>query len=162
MAEAIDRIVITRLACPLMQWDAWGDISEGLGAFAADRLGGPLPGEVGGVAVLGAVTAVKTAPRRFWLLAADRASLPRGLPADLGAELDLGEGRERIDIRTPRLRDVLAQCLAVDWDRTPDRATFAPMHRVPVMFSRRSAEEGTFLVPRTFAQSIVEWLEDCL
>ena len=57
---------------------------------------------------------------------------------------------------------MLAQCLAVDWDLTLDRATFAPIHRIPVMFSRNSRENGTFIVPRTFARSIVDWLEDCL
>jgi sarcosine oxidase subunit gamma len=161
-ARAIDRITITRSSCTLMQWDAWGDVSGAFADFAADRLGGPLPGEVGAIAILGAVTAVKAAPRRFWLIVKDRNLLPGGLPGELGAELDLSEGRERIDVRALRLRDVLAQCLAVDWDRTLDRATFAPMHRIPVMFSRKSAEEGTFVVPRTFAQSIVDWLQDCL
>jgi sarcosine oxidase subunit gamma len=162
MAEAIDRPTISRSSCPLMQWDAWNDVSEGFGTFATQRLGGALPAEVGSIATFGAVTAVKIAPRRFWLFSADRAALPRGVPAELGAELDLSEGRERIDIRTSRLRAVLAQCLAVDWDHTRDRATLGPLHRIPVMFSRHSAEEGTFVVPRTFAQSIVDWLEDCL
>lgn len=156
-----DRITITRSSCSLVQWEAWDDAAERFAQFAADRLGGPLPEEVGRIFRSGAVMGVKLAPRRYWLFSRDRTDLPRGLPGDVGAELDLSEGRERIDLRTPRLRDVLAQCLAVDWDRTLDRATFAPMHRIPVMFTRSSPEEGTFVIPRTFARSIVDWLEDC-
>lgn len=160
MAEAstIARMSISRSACPLVQWDVWDASAGNVRDFAVDRLGGPLPGEVGQMAALGATTAVKVSPRRFWLFTATRP----GLPAGLGAELDLCEGRERLALRTPHLRGVLAQCLAVDWDRTLGRAAFAPMHNIPVMFSRSSAEEGVFVVPRTFARSIVDWLEDCL
>ena len=158
---AIQGITITRSCCPLVQWQAWGDDDDGFARFAAGRLGASLPAEVGQIVKSDGVTAVKIAPRRFWLLASDPDAVPRGLPGTLGAELDLGEGRERIDIRTPALRDVLVQCLAVDWDRTQDRAVFAPLHRVPVMFTRGSTEHGTLVVPRTFAQSIADWLEDC-
>lgn len=158
---AIQRIAITRSRCPLVQWEAWDDDDDGFARFASGRLGAFLPAEVGQIVRSEVATAVKIAPRRFWLLSRNSDALPRGLPENLGAELDLGEGRERVDIRTPALRDVLAQCLAVDWDRTLDRAVFAPLHRIPVMFTRESTERGTFIVPRTFAQSIVDWLEDC-
>ncbi|WP_454857016.1 sarcosine oxidase subunit gamma [Rhizobium binxianense] len=163
MAETatMDRIEIIRFACTLVQWDAWGGSTAAFEAFATRELGSPLPAAVGGIAAIGAVSAVRVAPRRFWLFAAERDALPRGVPTELGCELDLGEGRERIALRTPRLRDVLARCLAVDWDETLGVATFASLHRIPVMFTRSSAEEGQFVVPRTFARSIASWLEDC-
>jgi sarcosine oxidase subunit gamma len=162
MAETatMDRIEIVRSACPLVQWDAWAGSIAAFEAFAAGTLGSALPAAVGEIAAIGAVSAVRVAPRRFWLFA-DREALPCGVPAELGCELDLGEGRERITLSTPRLRDVLAQCLAVDWDRTLGVATFASFHRIPVMFTRSSAEDGQFVVPRTFARSIASWLEDC-
>jgi len=154
-------IAITRSPCPLVQWESWADTGAGFDEFASARLGLSLPKDVGRIAGSDRVTAVRIAPRRCWLFAGDRDALPRGLPQELGTELDLSEGRERIDVGTPRLRDVLGQCLAVDWDRTQDRAVLAPMHRIPVLFIRRSTEDGTFVVPRTFAQSIVDWLKDC-
>lgn len=161
MAELRAAAGITRSPCLLVQWEAWNGLSPEFGEFARERLGGYLPGEIGEVRVVGAVTAVKAAPRRFWLFGNDPDDLPCGLPPALGAEVDLREGRERILVRSPRLRDILAQCLAVDWDTTLDRAIFAPMHRIPVMFTRNSADEGTFVVPRTFSRSIVDWLEAC-
>jgi len=164
MAEAMttERIMITRSACPLVQWDAWDSCSSEFSEFAADRLGGPLPDEVGRITPYCTRMVIKAAPRRFWIFAPQPEDLPHGLPVALGTELDLSEGRMRLEVRTPRLRDVLAQCLAIDWDETLNRAAFAKMHRIPVMFSRNSADEGAFVVPRTFAQSIHEWLEDCL
>ena len=82
MAETrtIERIAMTRSSCPLLQWDAWDDPFKAFGDFAADRLGGSLPGQVGQMAVLAEVTAVKVAPRRFWLVARTGDDLPRGLP----------------------------------------------------------------------------------
>lgn len=160
-AVAIDRIQISRTACPMIQWDLWDAGSATFSSFAAERLGGALPARVGETATLGPVTVVKAGPRRFWFLCADRASLPRGLPPELGGELDLCEGREQLVLRTRRLRDVLSQCLAIDWNETLGRATFTSLHRIPVMFMRHSAEEGIFVVPRTFSRSIVEWLEGC-
>ena len=158
----IDRLTIRRSSCPLVQWDFWETNADRFAAFAAERLGTALAAEVGQISVQGAVTIVKTAPRRFWIFAPEPRDLPLGVPADLGTELDLSEGRVRIEVQSPELRDVVAQCLAIDWEETLNRATFAQMHRIPVMFTRRSAEEGEFVVPRTFAQSIAEWLEDCL
>jgi heterotetrameric sarcosine oxidase gamma subunit len=160
-AIAIDRIQISRTACPMIQWDPWDAGSAAFASFAAERLGGALPTKVGETETLGPVTVVKAGPRRFWFLCAGRASLPRGLPPELGAELDLSEGRERLVVRTPHLRDVLSQCMAIDWNETLGRAAFASLHRIPVMFMRHSVEEGIFVVPRTFTRSVVEWLEGC-
>ncbi len=161
MAEKHEHIAVARRACPLVQWDIWEPRAVAVAGHAAAAFGAALPEAVGEIVIRDGVSAIRVAPRRFWFMADDASRLPRGLPVELGTALDLGEGRIRLDLETDRLREVVAQCIALDWEETKGRASFTAFHRVPVMFTRDTDVRGAFLVPRTFCQSLAEWIEGC-
>ena len=154
------RMVLKQSPCPLIQCDAW---DGALGAFEpalAREIGCPLPKQVGEMVGREGLKVVRAGPRRFWIFPEGRSSaIGSGIPAELGCRLDLGEGRVRIEIAAPDLREVISRCLAIDWDRTLEFAAFSSLHRIPVMFTRSSEREGEFVVPRSFAKSIFAWLE---
>ncbi|MCA1439297.1 sarcosine oxidase subunit gamma [Ensifer sp. IC4062] len=156
------RMVLEQLPCPLIQCDAWEGTFAAFKAALAREIGGALPTQVGEIAGRGGLRVVRAGPRRFWIFPSERsATIASGIPPELGCRLDLSEGRIRIEVSTPDLRDVVSKCLAIDWDRTLGVATFSSLHRIPVMFTRFSERDGEFVVPRSFARSISEWLEEC-
>ncbi|WP_331375886.1 hypothetical protein [Sinorhizobium chiapasense] len=155
-------MVLKQLPCPLIQCDAWEGTLAAFEPALARQFGGALPTQVGGIAERDGMKVVRAGPRRFWIFPAERASaIASGIPPELGCRLDLSEGRIRIEVTTPDLRDVVSKCLAIDWERTLGVATFSSLHRIPVMFTRSSEHDGAFVVPRSFARSISEWLEVC-
>ncbi|WEX91147.1 sarcosine oxidase subunit gamma [Sinorhizobium garamanticum] len=156
------RMVLKQLPCPLIQCDAWDGALAAFEAALAREIGGALPTQVGEIAGRDGLKVVRAGPRRFWIFPRERSStIASGIPPELGCRLDLSEGRIRIEVSTPDLCDVVSKCLAIDWDRTLGLATFSSLHRIPVMFTRSSERDGEFVVPRSFARSISEWLEEC-
>ncbi|UWU17845.1 hypothetical protein N2599_21215 (plasmid) [Rhizobium sullae] len=151
-------MVLKQSPCPLIQYEAWDLELRSFEAALAQKIDGPVPGRVGEIAVRDDLKVVRAAPRRFWLFPAARGAGAFSIPPELGYGLDLSEGRVRIQVITPHLRDLLSTCLPIDWDTTEGVATFSSFHRIPIMFTRSSDFEGEFIVPRSFARSISHWL----
>jgi heterotetrameric sarcosine oxidase gamma subunit len=151
--------LLEELQCPLVQCEAWDGTLAALEAALAPQLGGTLPEKIGAIASYADWDAVRVALRRFWLFPRQPHPVPSvAVSPELGCSLDLGEGRVRIRIAAPNLREIISTCLAIDWDATKDLAVFSSFHRIPVMFTRSSDSEGQLVVPRSFSRSISGWL----
>jgi sarcosine oxidase subunit gamma len=149
--------------CPLVQLEAWDGRSQQLEAVLSGTLGIALPGTVGEIVRHQNLRAIKVAPRRFWLLYDAPGREPIAMDPDVGSVVDLGEGRTRLRLSGSRLPDVLAKCIAVDWQSpavAPQKASQTSFHGVPVLFLRTGEAECELLVPRSFSRSILDWLGD--
>ncbi|MBZ7924282.1 hypothetical protein LAC81_26515 [Ensifer adhaerens] len=159
--QSSESLTVTVSNCPIVQLDAWAGELSAFESKVAQDIGGPLPAETGQITVHGDLTIARARPGRFWVFSAN-APFKLSIPPELGCALHLSEGRIRIKVGAANLRRVVSKCLAIDWEASEGVATFTSMHRIPVLFMRSSASDGEFIVPRTFAQSIQEWLEECL
>jgi heterotetrameric sarcosine oxidase gamma subunit len=138
----------------LFEVEGWSEAE--FEAFLAS-LGLPLPnaGEV--LAAVGC-RVMRITPRLAWVLADADTGLP--WPAtDDGVAVDLSNSRLRLHL-TGRSAEVLPRLVPVDFDRLGPTAFVASMmHGIPVTILRA---EGGFdlLVPRSFGESLVEWIDD--
>jgi sarcosine oxidase subunit gamma len=146
-----------------VQIEAWDGTSEQFQSDLSRTFGIALPATVGETIRQPNLRAIKVAPRRFWLHYDTPGGPPIEVDPDLGSVTDLGEGRIRVRLRGNRLADVLAGCIAVDWRSqavAPGKAIQTSLHGVPVLFLRTGETECELIVPRSFARSILDWLED--
>jgi sarcosine oxidase subunit gamma len=159
MAEA--QFAMSVGPCVILQAEGWPPSLPAFEAELSRQLGVALPAAVGRTASIGSGMAVRIAPRRLWLVS-DGPQLPDcAIDPDLGCLLPLGEGRVRVRLEGPRIFDVLAACVAVDWHETgPGRAVQAGFHHVPVLLLRTAADACDLLVPRSFARSLAEWIDE--
>jgi heterotetrameric sarcosine oxidase gamma subunit len=149
--------------CQLVQIEAWDGRIEQFKSDLSRTFGIALPATVGETIRQPSLRAIKVAPRRFWLLYDTPGEPPIEVDPDLGSVTDLGEGRIRVRLCGDRLPRVLAGCIAVDWHSpavAPSKAIQTSFHGVPVLFVRTGEAECELVVPRSFARSILDWLED--
>lgn len=149
-------------SCHLVQADGWADRLAAFEATLSAALGMAMPAAVGETRRGAGVTAIRIAPRRFWLLY-DTTAPSVAVDPELGCSLALGEGRVWLHLVGSRLQNVLEKCVAVDWQpqaMTPLRAIQTSVHGVPLLLMRRAELECDMLVPRSFARSVVEWVVD--
>ncbi|MGK9168420.1 hypothetical protein KXR53_19060 [Inquilinus limosus] len=147
----------------LTQIDCW----PGSKSSVEDRLAGlcglPMPRVVGETVQRGVRRAIRIAPARLWLVddAPSGTCGPTGM-AD-AALVSLSHGRRRFRLFGHTARDVLARCVALDWDApalSPSRAAQTSIHRVPILLVRDAPDAFELFVPRSFAQAVREQLED--
>lgn len=129
---------------------------EGLAAMLG-RAGRPLPPEPGGTARHGEALIVRLTPTLAWLI--DDAG---GIPSRMeGCACDLSHSRVRLILDGAKAASILAKVVALDLPAWPaGRAGATGIHGVPVLVHRAAAERFEMLVPRSFARSIREWIED--
>jgi sarcosine oxidase subunit gamma len=120
------------------------------------------PVVVGGVVRKGSSTLIRIGPDRCWLIEEGTDGSPASKWAAPGpCVTSLSEGRMRFRMSGSRCREVLAKCIAVDWQATDlveDLAVQTMIHRVPVLLHRLGRNDFDLYVPRSFAQSLCEWL----
>jgi len=159
----VPAFVLSVTDCPLVQLEAWDGTSQQFEAVLSETFRIALPGAVGETVHNRNLRVIKVAPRRFWLLYDAPGGEPGAMNPALGSVVDLGEGRTRLRLSGPRLPDVLARCIAIDWQSpaaAPERAIQTSFHGVPVLFLRTGECACELLVPRSFARSILDWLSD--
>ncbi|MDX8466879.1 sarcosine oxidase subunit gamma [Mesorhizobium sp. VK23B] len=150
-------------ACTILQVEGWPETQAACESELSRQLGAALPADFGEAAAVGGWFAVRIAPRRFWLIADDGSKPNWSIDPALGCSVSLGEGRMRLKLRGPHTFDVLKACVAIDWDSPqarPGSALQTGFHHVPVLLLRTGAEACDIFAPRSFAQSLVDWLAD--
>ena len=139
-------------------------ISAASDAFA-HRFGMLFPASIGHVSSNGETHALRVAPDRIWMVS-ERASRVDPLGGDVGAwasSMSLTDGQRRYRLSGSRLGEVLAKGIALDLDSpglAPGRAARTQLHRVPILLHRLAASSIILHLPRSFAESIEEWLAD--
>jgi heterotetrameric sarcosine oxidase gamma subunit len=122
-----------------------------------------LPSAFGEVVRTGAWQVIRIAPRRFWLITDKTSGLPWSIDPELGCIVSLSESRKRLKLSGPHTLDILAACVAIDWnapEAQPGRAVQTSFHHVPVLVLRNAAETCDILVPRSFAHSLAAWVTE--
>lgn len=147
-------------ACTIIQMESWPETQAACEADLSRQLGAALAAFGEAVAVAGWLM-VRVAPRRLWLIAEAGSQVDWEIDPALGCSLPLGEGRMRLKLSGPHTFNVLKACVAIDWDSPQARpALQTGLHHVPVLLLRNGADACDIFVPRSFAQSVVEWLTD--
>ncbi|MDW6023460.1 sarcosine oxidase subunit gamma family protein [Mesorhizobium sp. BAC0120] len=149
--------------CTILQVEAWDKTLPAFEAELSRQLGAKLPAAVGETESLGGWAIIRVAPRRFWLVANEKARLSCSIEPELGSQLWLSEGRLRLRLSGPHTFDILRACVAIDWqaeEAKPGRAVQTSFHHVPVVVMRTAEDACDLLVPRSFAQSLGEWVAE--
>ncbi len=153
--------------CPLVQIEGWDGT---LGQFESNlsaSLGMKLPASVGETVRHKGFLVIRVAPRRLWLAFDDGAQASSlAVDPDLGCSVSLGEGRVRFSMAGAGVARVLSKCIAVDWRApaaAPGGAVLTSLHHVPVLFLRTGDTACELIVPRSFSQSLSDWISglDC-
>jgi heterotetrameric sarcosine oxidase gamma subunit len=109
---------------------------------------------------------VRITQHQYWWLAARSDSmirLARELPTAAGTVTMLSAGRVRLRITGPTAREVLAKGISLDLHPTVfqvGRGAHTGLHHTGVFLERVEDESYEIYVPRTYAESIWEWLID--
>jgi heterotetrameric sarcosine oxidase gamma subunit len=148
----------------LVQFAGWHGTMAALEQAVTAKCGIEAPRKVGGVNRRGSSALIRVAPDRFWLI--DDAGM--GSPGvDGGSSFvsttPLTEGRRRLRLTGMYCRKILAKCVAIDWDirgPTTDYAIQTMLHRVPILLHRFGEDGFDLFVPRSFKQSLEEWIAD--
>lgn len=150
----------------LSQVSGWTGSMGQLEAHLARSLRCALPARVGETVPFGSGLVLRVAPERFWILGnapwPGRAAVEAVDPM-LGGTLSLDHGRTRLHLSGPGVFGVLSRSVALDWRSpalAPGRFAQTMLHRVPVLVLRSPHESFDLLVPRSFSESIREWIED--
>lgn len=152
--------------CPLIQIEGWDGTLRQFESSLSASLGTKLPASVGETVRHKGLLVIRVAPRRLWLALDDGAQAPSlAVDPDLGCSVSLGEGRVRFKMAGPDIARVLSKCIAVDWraPAAPGRAVLTALHHVPVLFLRTGDTACELIVPRSFSQSLSDWISglDC-
>jgi heterotetrameric sarcosine oxidase gamma subunit len=153
--------------CPLIQVEAWDRTLGQFESSVSASLGTNLPGSVGETVRHKGLLVIRVAPRRLWLPLDDGAQAPSlAVDPDLGCSVSLGEGRVRFRMAGADITRVLSKCIAVDWRApaaAPGRAVLTSLHHVSVLFLRTGDAACELIVPRSFSQSLSDWIDglDC-
>lgn len=159
MVEAAFQMTVE--PCAILQAEAWPGSEAALTAALSRQLGRELPVAFGEVAAAEGWLAIRVAPRRFWFVADRHLEAPWSIDPAFGCLVALGESRLCLRLAGSRTFDILAACLAIDWnapEAQPGRAVQAGFHGVAVMAIRTGPDACDLLVPRSFARSLGEWL----
>lgn len=128
-----------------------------LGALLA-RLDLPVPQHTGELLAAAGSCILRFTPRLAWVLADIDVVLPWTATSD-GVAVDLSNSRLRLHL-AGRSAEMLPRLVAVDFDRLGPAAFVASMiHGIPVTILRAAAGLD-LLVPRSFATSLVELIND--
>jgi len=147
--------------CAIVQAESWPGTLSAFEAELSRQLGGKLPATSHETVAIGEWRAVRIAPRRFWFAADAGSNLRCSIDPELGCLLSLSESRMRVRLAGPHTFDILAACVAIDWHEAKAGYAFqTSFHHVPVLLLRTAAEACDLLVPRSFAQSLAEWVAD--
>ncbi|MDX8477022.1 sarcosine oxidase subunit gamma [Mesorhizobium sp. VK24D] len=150
-------------ACAILQVEAWPETQAAFEADLSRRLGAALPMAFGAAVRVGGWVAVRIAPRRLWLIAEGKSPPRLSIDPALGCSVSLGQGRMRLRLSGPRTFDILKACVAIDWESPqarPRSALQTGLHHVPVLLLRTGADACDILAPRSFAQSLIDWITD--
>lgn len=159
MAET--RFQMSAEPCAIVQAESWPGATAAFEAEISCQLGGKLPSAFGEAIPIGGWQAIRIAPRRFWFAADAGAQLRCSVSPELGCLLPLSESRLRLRLRGPHTFGILATCVAIDWngpDAQPGHAVQTSLHHVPTLLLRTAADTCDLLVPRSFAQSLADWV----
>lgn len=150
----------------LVEVAAWHDSLAAIESAIARACGIAPPADVGGVAAAGGVSLIRVAPGRIWLVdeAGEVAARMQGaIDAAQGCATPLGEGRRRFRLSGERVVEALPSLVALDPAApafAPGRGALTMMHRVPVLLHRLADAAVDLYVPRSFSQSLEEWVGD--
>jgi sarcosine oxidase subunit gamma len=153
--------------CPLIQIEGWDGTLAQFESNLSASLGTKLPASVGETVRHKGFLVIRVAPRRLWLALDDGAQVSSlAVDPDLGCSVSLGEGRVRFSMAGAGVARVLSRCITVDWRApaaSPGRAVLTSLHHVPVLFLRTGETACELIVPRSFSQSLSDWISglDC-
>jgi heterotetrameric sarcosine oxidase gamma subunit len=159
MAETRFRISVE--PCTVVQVECWPGTLPALDAEISRQLGGKLPDAFGEAVPVGGWSAIRIAPRRFWLVADEKSEFSCSIDPELGSLVSLSEGRMRLRLRGPHTFTILEACVAIDWhEAKPGSAVQTGFHHVPVLLLCTATDACDLLVPRSFAESSAEWVSE--
>jgi len=161
MAETHFRMSVE--PCAIVQAEGWPGTLAAFEAELSRQLGGKLPAAFGEAVSMDEWLVIRIAPRRFWLISDEKSDLRCSIEPELGNLVSLSESRLRLRLNGPHTFDILGACVAIDWhlqEAKPVRAFQTSLHHVPVVLLRTAADACDLLVPRSFAQSLAEWVAD--
>lgn len=153
--------------CPLIQMEGWDGTLAQFESNLSASLGTKLPASVGETVRHKGFLVIRVAPRRLWLALDDGAQASSlAVNPGLGCSVCLGEGRVRFSMAGAGVARVLSKCITVDWHApaaAPGRAVLTSLHHVPVLFLRTGDTACELIVPRSFSQSLSDWISglDC-
>ena len=101
---------------------------------------------------------LRTGPEQVWILNGTVSLAP-----ETGAVTDLSASRTRFVIDGPDARDILAQGIPLDLDPSHfpvNRFAQTGLHHTPVLLWRRAEQRYELWALRTFATTVLDWLED--
>ncbi|RWL06638.1 MAG: sarcosine oxidase subunit gamma [Mesorhizobium sp.] len=153
--------------CPLIQIEGWDGTLGQFETSLSASLGTKLPASVGETVRQKGLLVIRVAPRRLWLALDDGFEAPSlAVDPDLGCSVSLDEGRVRFRMAGADVARVLSKCITVDWRApaaAPGRAVLTSLHHVPVLFLRTGDTACELFVPRSFSQSLSDWISglDC-
>ncbi len=128
--------------------------------------GAGLPVELYRVVSSGESRLIRITQHQYWWIAVRGDSmlrLARELPAAAGTVTMLSAGRVRLRITGPQARDVLAKGISLDLHPAVfqvGRGAQTGLHHTGVFLERVGDDSYEIYVPRTYAESIWEWLID--
>jgi len=148
----------------LVQLEGWEDTLTLFERIVSQTLATVLPTSVGETVRNAGFLVLRIAPRRLWVVP-DEAAMAPDLFIDpgLGCSLLLGEGRVRFAMSGARVGETLAKCIAIDWHSpaaAPGSAMQTSVHHLPVLFIRTGEMNCELIAPRSFTQSIMEWMAE--
>ncbi|UVC15005.1 sarcosine oxidase subunit gamma [Mesorhizobium onobrychidis] len=148
--------------CPLIEIEGWDGTLGQFEKSVTASLGTKLPASVGETVRQKGLLVIRVAPRRLWLALDDGIEAPSlAVDPDLGCSVSLDEGRVRFRMAGADVARVLSKCIAVDWRApaaAPGRAVLTSLHHVPVLFLRTGDTACELIVPRSFSQSLSDWI----
>jgi sarcosine oxidase subunit gamma len=166
MAEvpAFEPIVLSEVSgWSLTQIDCWPDSKSSVDDLLAKSCGIAMPRAVGETTRHGALLAIRIAPRRIWLVR-DAEPGNSGMAAEIDAAVvSLSHGRQRLRLEGRSMCNVLARCVALDFDApnmSPGRAAQTALHGIPVLLVRQAPDVVEIFAPRSFGQAVREQLEE--
>ena len=145
-----------------MQFAAWPDTLDHMGALAMATAGVAAVPAAGRVSRAGDVSLLRIEPLKWWLVSPAPVATSllgaSGVESGVGAVLDISDARCWITVTGPRAATLLGHCLPLDLRPaalTDDAVVSSAIHHVGVTLWR--ADDGfNLLVPRSYAASI--WL----
>lgn len=147
----------------LTQIDCWAGSRAAVDDALARACGIAMPYLVGQTARLDGLLAIRISPTRIWLLEDENSESPRVQGMTGAAIASLTHGRRRFAIWGASARAILARCIGLELDApnlSPGRAANTMLHRIPVTLMRNAPDSFELLVPRSFAQTAREQIED--
>lgn len=148
--------------CAILQLEGWAAAMEQFGLECARWLGAALPDRVGDTVDVGGARIIRTAPRRFWMIADAITDMPDvSIDPAIGCSLRLGEGRVRLRLVGAGAVAFLSKAAAIDWHSSaaaPGHAAQTSIHHVPVTVLRVDQQIWDIFTPRSLAESVMEWI----